>query len=218
MGVPWTGLGRHSVGVGVTMPASFWFEERGTETYYRHVMQTERHYYKTDPEKSAKSLKMVILRDEDGKAYWETETVDWNKTEPRTREEYEAERASGEYVHNRTWQKRKKTDLQRVDELICEFMGDPAPDPKRDSEWYHACHEWGFWTLYSLGGSYIGHQDERVKGDHMTRIHEQLDGYIGRVRESDPEYAKKFTEGYTARAHAMLDWVFTKKWEFHACG
>lgn len=167
---------------------NFWFEERGAEDYFSYGRKT-----------------ITKGRGKTRRSWTET---DWDKKIAHTREEYEtyvALRDSGHGAEDSIYRQGPTTPLSRVDEIICEFMKDPRPDLSRDSRWFYICHEWGYLSLFKLGGSYV---EER----HVDWMHEKISAAW---RESDKSEDCKME---IERLWALLHWVFLRKWRFHATG
>lgn len=193
------------------MPAHFWFEERDNEKYWSHPKTVTRHYYKGNTKKlSSKGPNDKV--DEEGKVYYETSETDWKTKVYHTKEEWKNRKETKQDIYRSG----DVTNLQRVDELICEFMGEPAPVQEMDSVFFHWCHETAFWVLYKCGGDVIGDKPE-----HLPELHQRMDKQIANWQERLPEnqtVKKMQSEGYVARCHALIDWVFLKKWRYHATG
>src|SRR4051812_41499446 len=145
------------------MPAHFWFGDRSKPTYtiYMKKLATPRPKQIATPRKSAK-LATKGPPQRPSKWSWET---DWSHPRFVDKETYNRARVGRAGVASKYFDY-ENTELQRVDELICEFMCEPVPDRSRDSHYYTAMHEIGFWTLYNHGGSYV---EER----HVKIMHEK---------------------------------------------
>jgi len=198
---------------------SFWFSDKNAPKYVCYTL-TRLHpktgYYdpaKADLEEArSKKGKALPRQPATEDAHWDWCDY-WNgeRSDNRSQAEYDAWIEAGKPPHTAWVVNYPKTDLQQVDELICEFMCEPAPDLKFDSMWYNACHQVGFATLYNLGGFEIGDKPE-----HMPYLHEKFDMILNDMVKG--EYAHTVTEGFRARVHALVDWVFTQKWTFGAAG
>lgn len=166
------------------MPGRFWFEIRGTEKYRKYV-------------EYPKILKM------DGQLDTRYKTgTDYKTPVYVTLEEY-TEYLEGGFKGPSIYIERETEKLQRVDEIICEFLGDPKPSIKRDSPGYHMCHDSGFWTLYRMGGSCI---EEKHVNDMIER---QTKFWIDKL---------KWSEGKIGRFQMLIRWVFLHKWVYQATG
>ena len=167
------------------MPGHFWFEIRGTEVYKKYI---------EFPEKCKKNGQLDHR--------FSTGT-DWKHPVIMTKEDYDRYKdPKDHYDGPPIYIDRETEKLQRVDELICEFLGDPKPDINRDSPGYHMCHELGFWSLYRMGGGYI--EEYHVK--------DMIEKQIKHLTEM------KWNEPKIARYIALINWVFLQKWVYQATG
>lgn len=124
-----------------------------------------------------------------------------------TKEEYDAQEAGTSREDGlKIWAKLENMELQKVDELICDFLGEPAPSVKLDSQGYYLCHELGYAALYKLGGSVV----EQRHVDHiLMRLQEIFDSLSDETKSKEG-----WTEGRMERYRAMIRWVFLEKFEF----
>jgi len=210
------------------MPANFWFEERDTEVYYSFAKKPKKgirvkadRYAKarTGATKtiSANGFNEFIGGDYTS-FYWET---NWDRKIYHTREEYEASKLD-DYEGETIYRKGTITPLQQVDELICEFMCIDAPSPDRDSHFFNAMHEIGFWKLYGMGGSWIEERHVEVMQQNVLWfMGEKPWNFVGPLdlrSEYKARHDRYVSEGVMARRSMLIEWVFLKKWRFHATG
>jgi hypothetical protein len=206
------------------MPGNFWFEIRGTEKYRAHIYApypktgsktieyTEEEYtlYRAklyqpiyiDLKEYAKHKKFVEQREKQDRKYGVV------KERKETTREFPLSFISliSIYVY------RDKENLQRVDELICLFMGEPKPSIEQDSYFYFMCHEAGFWSTSHADEENMGRVDKKSIEWIMTKAI-RWDSVFENDRFKDwPQDMVK------AKFEALFDWVFLKKWEYHATG
>lgn len=185
---------------GRALMAQFWFELRGTERY--HMTGQKRIEIPARP-KNRKTFKGDTSPGETLPATFRMMDDWYAPKEPATASMYEA------YQIDRNlrpvYRNADNTQLQEVDRLICQFMGEPEPDDRIDSKYYMMCHQLGFYSLFNLGGSYVDliHVRWMKERKRLTFVSEAETGI------SDVEYARRC---------ALFDWVFTQKWRFGANG
>lgn len=201
------------------MPAHFWFGDRSRPTYTIYMKKLRD---RTPRVKQAKASgkKLSTKGPPRRESKWSYET-DYQNVLHVDKETFDRARVGRAGVASKYFDY-ENTELQRVDELICEFMGEPKPDRSRDSHFYHAMHEIAFWKLYGMGGSHIEERHVREMQKNVLWFRgEKPHDFIGPLR-IDEEYKglseRYVSEGEVGRRQMLVEWVFLHKWRYGASG